>query len=133
LVLVIRQEIVVLPIIKPTMAKGVSMAVKVKYSEPKVNQQNGSIINGVPWDWSRGIHKVNIVSRPNSPCRTYCHQIGHHFNECPFIEENVRQGFVEHFQNLNLEVARIKNHGYIELEDLYHERARILDRFKKHI
>jgi hypothetical protein len=28
-------------------------------------------------------------------------------NECPFIEDNVRQGFVEHFQNLNSELAKI--------------------------
>jgi hypothetical protein len=45
----------------------------------------------------------------------------------------VRQGFAKHFQNLNLEPARIKNHGYSELKELYHERFRILDRFKEQI
>jgi hypothetical protein len=42
-------------------------------------------------------------------------------NECPFIQDNVRQGFVEHFQNLNIELVRANNHGYNELEELYHE------------
>jgi len=76
---------------------------------------------------------VNKVQRPNSPCYTYYHQIGHQINECPFIEDNVRQRFVEHFQNLNLEPIRVGNHGHIELEDLYHERVKIPNRFREHI
>jgi hypothetical protein len=60
----------------------------------------------------------------------YCHQIGHQINECPFIEDNVKQGFVEHFQNLNLDFARANNQGYNELEELYHERVIILDKLK---
>jgi hypothetical protein len=43
----------------------------------------------------------------------------------------VKQRFVEHFQNLNLELARVEDHGDFELEDLYHERVRILYRFKE--
>jgi hypothetical protein len=74
---------------------------------------------------------VNIVPRPNPPRYTYCHQIGHHINECSFIEDNVKQRFVEHFQNLNLELARVEDHGDFELEDLYHERVRILYRFRE--
>jgi len=45
----------------------------------------------------------------------------------------VKQGFVKHFQNLNPKLARIGIHGLIELEDLYHEMVRILDRFSKQI
>jgi len=74
---------------------------------------------------------VNKVIGPNSPRCTYCHAIGHEINECPFIEDNVRQGFAEHFQNLNLELARAKNHGYIELEDLYHDKVKIPNGFRK--
>ncbi len=106
------------------------MVVKVKYNEPIFNQQNGSIIRGVPRDWSKKIHSVNKVPRPTSPCCTYCHQIRHQINECPFIENNVKQGFTERFQNLNLEHARTNNHGHIEPKDLYHERVN-LDRLKK--
>jgi hypothetical protein len=73
------------------------MPIRVNYNEPKVNQQNGSINRGVPRDWSRGIHSVNGVPRPNSPGCTYYPQIGHQINECPFIENNVKQGFAEHF------------------------------------
>jgi hypothetical protein len=43
------------------------MVLRVKYSEPKFNQQNGSIVRGVPSDYSRGIHNVNKVPRPNFP------------------------------------------------------------------
>jgi hypothetical protein len=43
----------------------------------------------------------------------------------------MRQRFVEHFQNLNLELARVGNHGHIELEDLYHERVKIPNKFRK--
>jgi hypothetical protein len=43
------------------------MAVRLRYSEPKFNQQNGSIIRGVSKDWSEGIHNVNRIPRPNSP------------------------------------------------------------------
>jgi hypothetical protein len=44
---------------------------------------------------------MNKVPRPNSPRCTYYHHIRHQINECPFIEDNVKQGLVEHFQNLN--------------------------------
>jgi hypothetical protein len=55
------------------MVEGVPVAVRMKYSEPRFNQQNGSIVKGVPRDWSKGIHSVNKVPKPNSPCCTYCH------------------------------------------------------------
>ncbi len=45
----------------------------------------------------------------------------------------MRQGFVEHFENLNPKHVRVKDHGHFEIEDLYHERVRILDRFKEQI
>jgi hypothetical protein len=38
LVLVTKQETIVLPKAKPTMAQGVPMAVKIKYNEPILNQ-----------------------------------------------------------------------------------------------
>ncbi len=102
------------------------MAIKVRYSEPKHNQHNENIIIGVSRDWNRGIHSVNKVPKPNSPRCTYCRQI----KACPFIEDNVRQGFVEHFYNLNLEPTRAKNHVHFELEDLYHVRVRIPNKLK---
>jgi hypothetical protein len=37
----------------------------------------------------------------------------------------VRKGFAEHFQNLNLELA--KDHGDFKIKDLYHEKVRIPD------
>jgi hypothetical protein len=73
---------------------------------------------------------VNKVPRPNFP-HTYCHHIRHQINECPLIENNVRQGFVEHFQNLNLKPTRIRNHGHIKPKDMYHEKVRILDRLRQ--
>jgi hypothetical protein len=74
---------------------------------------------------------VNKVPRPIPPHYTYYRRIGHQINECPFIENNVRQGFAKHFQNLNPKLARVGNHGHIEPEDLYHERVRIPNRFRK--
>ncbi len=53
------------------------VVVRMKYNEPRFNQQNGNIVRGVPRDWNKGIHSVNKVPRPNSPCYTYYHQIGH--------------------------------------------------------
>ncbi len=76
---------------------------------------------------------MNRVPRPNPQRCTYYHKIGHHINECPFIENNVRQGFVEYFQNLNPKPIRVENHGYSELEELYHERIRIPNRVRKQI
>jgi len=72
------------------MAKGLLVAIKVKYNEPILNQKNGSIVRRIPKDWSRRIHSVNIVSRLNFPRCTYYHHIGHQINECPLIENNVR-------------------------------------------
>jgi hypothetical protein len=43
----------------------------------------------------------------------------------------VRQGFVEHFQNLNLTPTKEKNHGHVEPKDLYHEKVRIPNRLRK--
>ncbi len=97
------------------------MAIRVRYNEPIFNQH----YRGIPRDWNKGIH-----IRPNSPCCTYCHQIGHQINECSFIEDSVRQGFAEHFQNLDVEPARVGNHGHIEVENLYHERINIINRPK---
>jgi len=71
------------------MAKRVLVAIRKRYYEPRFNQHNGSIVKGVPRDWNRGSHNVNKVPRPNFPCCTYCHQIKHQINECPFIEDNV--------------------------------------------
>jgi hypothetical protein len=51
-------------------------------------------------------------------------------NECLFIEDNLRQKFVEHFQNLNPELARTGDHGDFELKDLYHERIKIPDKLR---
>jgi len=73
LIFITRQEIISLPRIELIVAENVPMVVRVKYNEPKVNQQNGSIMNGVPRDWSRRIHIVNKVPRQNSPRCTYCH------------------------------------------------------------
>jgi hypothetical protein len=91
-ILVTKQENVVLPRAKPIVAKHVRV-IRMRYSEPIFNQQNGNIVRGVLKDWSRRIHSVNKVPRLNFPRCTYCHQIGHRINECPFIKDNVRQGF----------------------------------------
>jgi hypothetical protein len=47
-ILITRQENVILLKAKPTMAKGVLMAVRVRYNEPRVNHQDENIVNGVP-------------------------------------------------------------------------------------
>jgi hypothetical protein len=62
LVLVTRQEIVVLPKVEPIVAQGVLMVVKVKYSKPILDQQSGSIVRGVSRDWSKRIHSMNKFS-----------------------------------------------------------------------
>jgi hypothetical protein len=49
-ILVVKQEIVGLPKAEPTLAEGVPMAIKIKYSEPRLNQQSGSIVRGIPRD-----------------------------------------------------------------------------------
>jgi hypothetical protein len=41
------------------------VVVKIRYSEPRLNQQNGNIVRGDLRDWSRGIHNVNRLPRPN--------------------------------------------------------------------
>ncbi len=66
------------------------MVVKVKYNEPRLNQQIESIVRRVPRDWSRRIHSVNKVPRPSPPRNIYYHQIGHQIHECPFVENNVK-------------------------------------------
>jgi hypothetical protein len=71
LVFVTSQEIIVLPKAKPIVTEGVPMVVRVKYSEPTLNQHNESIVRGVPRDWNRGIHNVNKVPRPKPPRCTY--------------------------------------------------------------
>ncbi len=38
----------------------------------------------------------------------------------------MKQGFVEHFQNLNLKPARIEDHGEFKPKDLYHEWSNFL-------
>jgi hypothetical protein len=45
----------------------------------------------------------------------------------------VRQGFAEHFQNLNPKPIKAKDHGDFELEDLYHEKVKIINRPREQI
>jgi hypothetical protein len=99
------------------------VTIRVRYDEPKLNQQNGNIVKGVPKDWSRRINNVNKVPKPNLPHCTYYHQIGHQINECPFIQNNVKKGFSKHFQNLNPKLP--EDHGDFELEDVYHDKVKI--------
>jgi len=49
------------------------VATTVMYSELGMNHQSESIVRGVPRDWSKGIHRVNTVPKPNLPQCTYCH------------------------------------------------------------
>jgi len=72
-ILVTKQEIVILLRGKPIIVEGLPMAIRIRYSEPRLNQQNGNIVKGVPRDWSKRIHSVNRVPKPNPPCCTYCH------------------------------------------------------------
>ncbi len=65
LILITKQETIVLPGAKSTVAQGVLVAIKVKYNERKLNQQNGNIVRRVSRDWSKGIHSLNIIPRPN--------------------------------------------------------------------
>jgi hypothetical protein len=58
-ILIAKQAIIILPRTRSTIAKGVPMVVKIKYSEPKLNQQSGSIVKRLFKDWNRGIHSVN--------------------------------------------------------------------------
>jgi hypothetical protein len=50
LILITKQETVVLPRVESTMVECVLVVVKVRYSEPIFNQQNVSIVRGVPMD-----------------------------------------------------------------------------------
>jgi hypothetical protein len=43
----------------------------------------------------------------------------------------VRQGFAKHFQNLDPKPTIVGNHGHIEVEDLYHEKVKIIDKLKE--
>jgi hypothetical protein len=72
-ILVTKQETIILPKAKPIIVEGLPMVVGVRYNEPKLNQQNGSIVKGVPRDWSKRIHSVNRVPRFKPPRCTYCH------------------------------------------------------------
>ncbi len=63
LVLVTRQEIVILPKEEVTVVEGVHVVVKVRYNEPRLNQQNVNIVKGVLRDWSRGIHSANRIPK----------------------------------------------------------------------
>jgi hypothetical protein len=49
-ILVPIQKIIILPRIKWIVAKGVLVIARVKYSEPRLNQQSGSIVRGIPRD-----------------------------------------------------------------------------------
>jgi hypothetical protein len=43
----------------------------------------------------------------------------------------VKQGFAEHFQNLNPEPAKVGNHGDVELKHLNHDKVKISNKFKE--
>ncbi len=43
----------------------------------------------------------------------------------------MKQGFVEHFQNLNPKPTRVGNHGHIEPKDLHHEKVIIPNRLRE--
>ncbi len=45
----------------------------------------------------------------------------------------MKQGFVEYFQDLNLEPTRVEDHRNFDPEDLYHERVNIIDKLIEQI
>jgi hypothetical protein len=47
---VTRQKNIILPRAKPTIAQGIHVAIKIRYSEPRLNQQNGNIVRGYSRD-----------------------------------------------------------------------------------
>jgi hypothetical protein len=47
------------------------------------------------------------------------------------MENNMKQGFAKHFQNLNLKLAKVGNHGHIYPNGLYHEK--VPDRLREQI
>ncbi len=49
-ILVTKQEIIILLKVEPTITQGVPMAIKVRYSEPRLNQQSGNIVRRVSRD-----------------------------------------------------------------------------------
>jgi len=53
LVFITKQEIVVLLRTKPIIAQGIPLVIKVRYSEPRINQQSGNIVKGVSRDWNK--------------------------------------------------------------------------------
>jgi hypothetical protein len=67
LVLVIRKIYIILPRVKPTIGEGIIAVIKIRYNEPRFNQQSVRIVRRVLRDWSRRIHSVNIIPRPNPP------------------------------------------------------------------
>ncbi len=53
LVFITKQEIVILLRTKPIIAQGIPLVIKVRYSEPRINQQSGNIVKGVSRDWNK--------------------------------------------------------------------------------
>jgi len=66
-ILAIKEKTIILPRAGPTIVEGILVPVRIRYNEPRFNQQSGSIVRGVPRYWSRGIHCVNRIPRPNPP------------------------------------------------------------------
>jgi hypothetical protein len=61
-ILVIKQETIILPRIESIVVQGVPVVVKVRYSEPRLNQQSGSIVRRVPRDIrSMCVHLLKIM------------------------------------------------------------------------
>ncbi len=46
-IFITRQEILILLITEPIVVEGVPMVVGIRYSDPKLNHQNGHIVRGV--------------------------------------------------------------------------------------
>jgi hypothetical protein len=68
------------------------------HSESKVKQSRQNILLPREWVWSRYVQDAHQEPIPTPYYCSFCKQEGHAFTKCAFVEKDVQDAMIHHFQ-----------------------------------
>ncbi len=84
--------------INNAITKGTTSANVLSHSESKVKQSRQNILLPRAWVWSRYVQDAHQKPIPTPNYCSFCKQEGHASTKCPFVEKDIQDAMIHHFQ-----------------------------------
>jgi hypothetical protein len=69
-----------------------------EHNESRVKQSRQNILIPRKWVWSKFVQGANVELKPTLNYYSFCKHEGHVLTVCPFIEKDVWDAIINHFQ-----------------------------------